>query len=77
MSLTIEELKDLYYPRPDIGLVEVTDRESALSDLASKTSACWGSGPIGSTGWIQLATPSKQHRGDMQTVFVCKEELIK
>ena len=60
------------------GYVEVTNRQRALNDISSKTSCCWGAGfKIDQTGWIQLAKPSIQSKGDIRTVFVCKESLIR
>ncbi len=58
--------------------VEITDKNEALNQINSKTSCCWGAGgKIGDTGWIQLAIPSPRSKGDIRTVFVCKESLIK
>jgi len=71
-----EELCKQYQPK-GIHMVEVTERLSALGDIASKCSCTWGAGQkFGDTGWIQLASPSKRHKEDTRTIFVCKASLI-
>lgn len=75
-TISFGELKKKYQGHDEM-LVEVTDRESALGDIASKTSCCWTAGrKIDDTGWIQLASPSKVHKEDIKTVFVCQASLI-
>lgn len=75
--ITFAQLQKNHMPAGS-GYVEVTDRESALNDINSKCSMCWGAGAkIGDTGWIQLASPSKRSKNDIRTIFVCKESLIK
>ena len=73
MTMTFEQLQNTFASE---NLVEVTDRESALKDIASKTSCCWGAGGRITEGWTQLASPSPQSKGDKRTVFVCKSSLI-
>ncbi len=74
--LSLEQLQR-EYGTSDSGFVEITDRAQAISDLESKTSCCWGAGfEYGNSGWIQLASPSKRHRDDKRTIFVCKKTLL-
>jgi hypothetical protein len=79
-TLTFKQLCK-QYQGPDEKFVEVKSRKDALGDITSKTSCCWGAGfkfsEFGDTGWIQLARPSPLHKGDITTVFVCKESLVK
>jgi len=75
-TISFEELCEQYQSKNQ-GFVEITDRQSALNDIASKTSCCWGAGhKFGETGWIQLCSPSIQSKGDTRTIFVCKASLI-
>ena len=72
-------LKELVkqYQGPDERFVEVTNRHRAIDDILSTSSCTWGAGyKFGETGWIQLATPSKHHKEDIRTIFVCKESLL-
>lgn len=65
------------YQGHDERMVEVTNREDALGDIASKMSCTWGAGhKFGDTGWIRLASPSKQSKNDIRIIFVCKASLI-
>ena len=74
--ITLGELQKTYGGESK-GFVEITDRDQAVKQLESHASACWGSGGrFGTTGWVQLASPSPQHVGDKQTVFVCKASLV-
>jgi len=75
-SIPLDELKKKYQGT-DERFVEVTDKQAALDDIASKASCTWGAGyKFGDTGWIQLATPSKRHKEDIRTIFVCKASLL-
>lgn len=65
-----------YYSN-DVQLVEVTQKDEALAMANSKASCSWGSGPIGDTGYTQLAAPSPQTKTTKQIVFYCKSELLK
>lgn len=65
------------YEHVDERFVEIVDKSDALNQIQSKTSSCWGAGQImGESGWIRLASPSKQSKGDTRTVFVCKKSLV-
>ena len=65
------------YKTEGAGFVEITERADALSQINARTSSCWGAGrKIGDSGWIQLATPSAQSRGDLRTIFVCRASLV-
>lgn len=73
---TLNQLQREYGER-DVKFVEITDRADALSQINGRTAPCIGAGQrFGQTGWIQLASPSKQHREDTRTIFVCRESLI-
>jgi hypothetical protein len=72
--ISFEQLKKEY--QHDNFFVEVTNRQNALNDIASKTSCCWGAGfKFGDSGWIKLASPSAR-MGQIRTVFVCKASLV-
>lgn len=75
--ITFKELQKRYGTEGKL-FVEVTDRQLALDDINSKTSCCWLAGrKLDDSGWIQLASPSIQNKGNIRTIFVCKESLIK
>jgi hypothetical protein len=75
-SIPFKELCNQYQSSNE-GFVEVTDRQAALNDIKSTASCTWGAGQaFGDTGWIQLATPSKVHKNDIRTIFVCKASLL-
>lgn len=75
-AIPLKELKKQYQLSHQ-RFVEVTDKQSALKDIASTASCTWGAGhKFGETGWIQLATPSPEHKGDTSIVFVCKASLL-
>jgi hypothetical protein len=72
-SIPLSKLQKIY--SADL-LVEVTDKDSAISDLKSKTSCCWGAGRILEGGWVTLAKPSPRRKGEKATQFVCKLPLV-
>lgn len=78
--ISFAELKRLYQG-PNELLVEVTDAAEVKKQMTSCCSDCWGAGrSIKSatdepTGWVELAKPSPQSKGDVRTIFVCKYEL--
>lgn len=73
-QLTLKEFNKEFFP--NCGVVEITDKEEALSNFQSKSSPCWGNGHMKGTGWSVVAQPSIRSKGDKRTVFVCKTELI-
>lgn len=75
-TITLAELKRLFYPQRDVGLVEETDAKRARSSFVSKCSMCWGNKVIPGTGWAEIGSPSKIHLEDKRTVFVCRVELL-
>ena len=62
--------------------VEVTDKKDATNDIESTCSMCWGAGGMYisedgiNSGWVTLASPSIQSKGDTRTIFVCKASLL-
>ena len=74
--IPLRELKRLYYPAKDVGLVEETDEKRARSSFVSLCSCCWGNKVIVDTGWAEICAPSKVHKSDVRTVFVCKVALL-
>tara|TARA_R110002074_G_scaffold24141_1_gene72200 strand:+ start:659 stop:901 length:243 start_codon:yes stop_codon:yes gene_type:complete len=76
METTFKQLKK-EFETSERRFVQIKNEKEARKMLTSKASASWGAGqPIGKTGWIQLATPSTQSKGDRRTVFVCKTTLV-
>lgn len=73
-SIPIRELRKIY--SADF-LVEVKDKDQAIRDIQSKSSACWGAGQILTGGWIALARPSPRRKGEKPTQFVCRHNLVK
>jgi hypothetical protein len=71
-----EQALAAYFPTSENLISEVTDPEEARKLKASKGSTTWGAGPIGETGYFQLARPSAQSKRDKRLVIVCKAELL-
>lgn len=65
-----------YFPAKDWMIAEEIDAERAKDLRQSRTACCWGQGPIGETGYFQLARPSPQSAGDKRIVVVCKTALL-
>lgn len=74
-GITFEQLVGRYQGSGEV-FYEITDKEQAISDLNSRTSCCWGTGPIEKTGWVRLAAPAARSVGDVRTIFVCKASLV-
>lgn len=72
--MTIEQLQAEHFHGKVC--VEEKDKVQALNLLHSKTSACWGNGPVKGTEWTVLAQPSKRMSDSIHLVIVCKTELI-
>ena len=71
----MENLTD-YYP-PDEFNVYIESNPSEIAKLlASRGVTCWGQGPIGKTGYYQLATASAQHKGDKRLAIVAESSLV-
>jgi len=68
----------LEYYSPESQKVAVLDKGDKLIDsiYGAKTSPCWGQGPLGNTGYYQLAIFSPASKGDKQSVFICKTEAL-
>ncbi len=73
-NISIEQLKKDWFPTKKV--VEITDKEKALSFFNSKTAPAWGNKHLGN-GWSVVSQPSPQHEGEQSVVYVAKTSLIK
>lgn len=65
-----------WLPANRYDVTEEFNRQSARNIFASTSSATWGAGKIGDTGYTKLWQGSPTEKGGKQMVIICKNELL-
>lgn len=65
-----------HFPPKENNVYEERDPAEVRNLLNSKMSCCWGQGPIGTSGYYQLARPSPQSKGNKRLVIIATQAAV-